>query len=132
MASMAQYGNMLNLCEKSVFADAAIKVELRTYMQSNKWAVNPKKLQEFTNKMMLPTEAAKYCQQICDKEMLQGLKKYMELELFPHIHMKVGKGISMSTAHHWLQNKGFKYILHKKAIYYDGHNRADVIQDCQE
>ena len=46
---------------------------------------------------MLLAEATKYCQEICDKEMPQGLKKYMELELFPRIHMKVGKGISVST-----------------------------------
>ena len=83
--------------------------------ESNKWAVDPKKLQEFTNKTMLPAEDAKYCQQICDKEMPQGLKKYLELELFPRIHMKVGKGISMSMARPWLQNEGFKYTLHKKA-----------------
>ena len=117
---------------RTLLEDPAIKAELRTYVRSNKWAVNPNKLQEFTNKTMLPAEAAKYCQQICDKEMPQGLKKYMELELFPRIHMKVGKGISMSTARRWLQNEGFKYTLHKKAIYYNGHDCADVIQDCQE
>jgi len=75
-----------------------IKAELRTYVRSNKWAVNPEKLQKFTNKTMLPTEAAKYCQEICDKEMPEGLKQYMELELFPRIHIKVGKGISVSIA----------------------------------
>ena len=80
---------------------------------------------------MLPTEAAKYCQEICDKEMPRGLKKYLELELFPRIHMKVGKGISVSTARRWLQREGFKYTLHKKAIYYDGHDRADVVKDRQ-
>lgn len=117
---------------KTLLEDPVIKAELRTYVRSNKWAVDPKKLQEFTNKTMLPVEAAKYCQQICDKEMPQELKKYLELELFPRIHMKVGKGISMSMACRWLQNEGFKYTLHKKAIYYDGHDHPDVIQDCQE
>lgn len=117
---------------RSLLEDPAIKAELRTYVRSNKWAINPQKLHEFTNKIMLPAEAAKYCQEICDKEMPQGLKKYMELELFPRIHMKVGKGISVSTARRWLQGEGFKYTLHKKAIYYDGHDRADVIEDRQE
>lgn len=101
-------------------------------MQSNKWAMNPEKLQEFTNQTMLPAEAAKYCQNICDKEMPEGLKKYLKLELFPRIHMKVGKGISLSTAHRWLQREGFKYTLHKKAIYYDGHDCPDVVKDRQE
>jgi hypothetical protein len=32
--------------------------------------------------------------------MPQGLKKYLEVELFPWIHLKVRKGISLSTAHH--------------------------------
>ena len=45
--------------------------------------------------------------------------------------MKVGKGISVSTARRWLQREGFKYTLHKKAIYYDGHDRADVVKDRQ-
>ena len=94
--------------------------------------MNPEKLQEFTNKTMLPVEAAKYCQEICDKEMPQGLKKYMELELFPHIHIKVGKGISVSMACQWLQCERFKYTLHKKAIYYDGHDCPDVVKDSQE
>ena len=46
--------------------------------------------------------------------------------------MKVGKEISLSTAHQWLQREGFKYTLHKKAIYYDGHDCPDVVKDCQE
>ncbi len=107
---------------RSLLEDPAVKAELRTYVHSNKWAVNPMKLREFANQTMLPAEAAKYCQTICDKEIPRGLKKYLELELFPRIHMKVGKGISLSTACRWLQREGFKYTLHKKAIYYDGHD----------
>jgi hypothetical protein len=82
---------------KSLLDDPMIKSELRTYVRSNKWAMNPQKLKDFANQKLLPAEAAKYCQEICDKEMPQGLKKYMEIELFPRIHMKVGKGISIST-----------------------------------
>ena len=66
---------------RSLLEDPAIRAELRTYVQSNKWAINPQKLQDFTNKTMLPTEAAKYCQEICDKEMPRGLKKYLELDV---------------------------------------------------
>ncbi|KIM72078.1 hypothetical protein PILCRDRAFT_93602 [Piloderma croceum F 1598] len=43
--------------------------------QLNKWAMNPQKLKDFTNQKLLPAEAAKYCQEICNKEMPQGLKK---------------------------------------------------------
>jgi hypothetical protein len=117
---------------KSLFEDPSIKAELRTYLKSNKWALNPEKLKNFTNQKLLLDEAEKYCHEICDKEMPQGLKKYMELELFPRIHMKVGKGISLSTARRWLQCEGFKYTAHKKAIYYDGHDRPDVVKYRQE
>jgi len=117
---------------RSLLEDPAVKAELRTYVHSNKWAVNPVKLREFTNQTMLPAEAAKYCQTICEKEIPQGLKKYLELELFPRIHMKVGKGVSLSTACRWLQREGFKFTLHKKAIYYNGHDRPDVVKDRQE
>ena len=116
----------------SLLDDPAVKAELRTYVRSNKWAMNPEKLRNFTNQLMLPAEAAKYCQNICNDEIPRGLKKYLELELLPRIHMKVGKGISLSTARRWLQHEGFKYTLHKKAIYYVGHDRADVVKDRQE
>jgi hypothetical protein len=64
--------------------------------------------------------------------MPQGLKKYMELKLFPCIHMKVGKGILLSTTCQWLQCEGFKYTAHKKVIYYDGHDHPYVVKYRQE
>jgi hypothetical protein len=51
----------------------------------------------------------------------------MEIELFPRIHLKVRQGISLSTAHCWLRGKGFRYILHKKGLYFDGHDWLDVL-----
>jgi hypothetical protein len=60
------------------------------------------------------------------------LKKYIEVELFPHIQLKVGKGISISTAWCWLHCKGFQYMEHKKAPYYDGHDRPDVVDYRQK
>lgn len=89
--------------------------------------MNPQKLTEFSEKTMVLKEAEKYLHQIIDKEILCGLKKYMEVELFPHIQLKVGKGVSVSTAQRWLQCKGFQYMEHKRALYYDGHDRPDVI-----
>jgi hypothetical protein len=117
---------------KTLLEDPAIKTELRTFMRSNKWSMDPKKLQKFTNNTLLPDEAAKYGREITEQEMPRGLKKYLELELFPRIHMKVGKGISLSTARRWLQEEGFEYTVHKKAIFYDGHDRPDVLEYRQE
>ena len=125
---LPQSGRGCHVKVKSILDDPMIKAELQTYTWSNKWAMNLEKLKDFTNQKLLPAEATKYCQEICDKEMPQGLKKYMELELFPCIHMKVGKGILISTAHQWLQREGFKYTIHKKAIYYNGHDWPDVIK----
>jgi hypothetical protein len=89
--------------------------------------VNSQKLAKFTNAKLLPAEAKKYLHQIVDKEMPERLKKYMEVELFPQIQLLVGRGISISMAHCWLHRKGFRYMQHKKALYFDGHNHPDVV-----
>jgi len=52
----------------------------------------------------------------------------MELELFSCIHLKVGQGISLGTARHWLRKEGFKFISYKKGLYFDGHDRPDVVK----
>ncbi|KAJ2927777.1 hypothetical protein H1R20_g9323, partial [Candolleomyces eurysporus] len=88
--------------------------------------MNPKKLSEFTKGKLLPNEAKKYLHQVVSVEMPQGLKKYLEVELFPRVHMTVAKGVSLRTARRWLKKEGFKYMSHKKGLYYDGHEREDV------
>jgi hypothetical protein len=82
-------------------------------------------------KQMIPLEAKKYLCSIVDEEMPQGLKWYLEVELFPWIQLKVGKGISISTACRWLQREGFRYMQHKKALYYDGHDQPNVVDYWQ-
>ena len=52
--------------------------------------------------------------------------------LFPHIHLKVGKGILLATARRWLHREGFQYISYKKGLYFDGHDCPDVIQYHQD
>ena len=56
----------------------------------------------------------------------------MELELFPHIHLRVGCGISLATAQRWLHSEGFRYTTHKKSLYFDGHDHADVVEYRQK
>ena len=68
--------------------------------------MNPAKLVAFTRDELIPTEAKKYAHQIIDKEMPVGLKKYLEVELFLRIHLKIRKGISLSTARQWLHREG--------------------------
>jgi hypothetical protein len=59
--------------------------------------------------------------------MPKELKRYMEYKIFPWIQLKVGQGISLSTACCWRQKEGFSYISHKKGLYFDGHDWPDVI-----
>ena len=56
----------------------------------------------------------------------------MELDLFPHIHLKVGKGISLATARRWLRHEGFRYTSYKKGLYFNGHDHPDVVQYRQD
>jgi hypothetical protein len=65
---------------------------------------------------------------VMQNEMPHGLKRYMEMELFPRIHLWVGCGISLPTARRWLHKEGFKYINHKKGLYFDGHDQPDVVE----
>jgi hypothetical protein len=113
---------------ESLLNEPAIAAELRLYLRSNKWAMNPKKLTQFTKNQLLPAVADQYLKQIVHKEMPAGLKKYMEVELFPRIHLRVGRGVSLSTARRWLHHEGFRYISYRKGLYFDGHDRPDVLK----
>jgi hypothetical protein len=111
----------------SLLSDPTVAAELRAYVRSNKWAMDPAKLVQFSRNQLIDTAADKYLQHIIREEMPRGLKRYMEVELFPRIHLKVGRGISLSTARRWLRGEGFRYISHKKGLYFDGHDRPDVL-----
>ncbi|KAF9455567.1 hypothetical protein BDZ94DRAFT_1277918 [Collybia nuda] len=97
----------------SLLDDPSVCAELRSFLRSNKWSMDPKKLRH-----------------IVESEMPWGLKKYLEVELFPRIQLKVARGVSVRTARHWLHCEGFKFTEHKKALYYDGHDRPDVVYYC--
>lgn len=127
MRDLLQSKKGLHAKAYSLLSDPAIAAELRTFVWSNKWAINPERLMEFTQGDLVPEAAKNYLQQLNNEEMPKGLKKYMEYELFPRIHLKVGRGISLSTARRWLHREGFHYISHKKGLYYDGYDHKDVL-----
>jgi hypothetical protein len=87
----------------TLLSDPAVCAELRSYVHSNKWVMNPSKLAEFSQNNLVSTAAKEYLQHVVDKEIPQGLKKYMEVELFLRIHLKPGRGISLHTARRWLR-----------------------------
>jgi len=88
--------------------------------------MDPSKLAQFTSNKLVSTAADQYLRYIVHEEIPRGLKKYLELELFPQIHLRVSRGISLSTARRWLHLEGFRYTSHKKGLYFDGHDRPDV------
>jgi len=94
--------------------------------------MDPKKLAEFSKDNMVTQAAKKYLQGVVEDELPHALKHYMDLELFPHIHLKVLKGVSICMARCWLHVEGFQYTEHRKALYYDGHEHPDVLEYWQK
>ena len=59
-------------------------------------------------------------------------KEYVEQELFPSVGIENKKKISNTTAREWLKHFGWSFHTGKKDIYYDGHERPDVLAYRQE
>ncbi|KAF8055963.1 hypothetical protein FPV67DRAFT_1384425, partial [Lyophyllum atratum] len=114
----------------SVLDDPAIRAELRSYVRSHKWAMNPSKLKDFSAGKLVPDAADKYLRHIVREEMPRGLKKYMEVELFPRIQMKVKKGDEMTAQAHDTVSKSWvldnQHKLRKKGVG-RGLHQSDVI-----
>ncbi|KAI0790095.1 hypothetical protein C8Q75DRAFT_707205, partial [Abortiporus biennis] len=69
--------------------------ELASFMRSEKWCMDPKKLANLTMNKLVPEVAKPYLKHLVEEEMPKGLKKYVKLELFPRIHYRAGtKGIA--------------------------------------
>ena len=96
----------------TLLEDPEIRAELHSYVHSNKWTIDPAKLADFTAQKMVPTVAKEYGTNLITDTIPKGLKQYLELELFPRIHMKVTRGVSLHTARHWLHRKGFRFTEH--------------------
>ncbi|KAL1949789.1 hypothetical protein VTO73DRAFT_8670 [Trametes versicolor] len=101
-------------------------------MHLNKWVMNPAKLSKFSLGTMIPAAADQYLRCLVDTEMPYGLKRYMEVELFPHIYCRPRKGISLHTTRRWLRHEGFRYLAHKKSLYYDRYDHPDVVNYRQK
>ncbi len=114
----------------SLVSDPIIRAELRSYMRSEKWAMDPAKLQSFLRKELPFAKAETYMQQILGEEMPQGLKHHFETVVLPRLHLR-SNGISLSTIRRVMLEDGFAFTVHKKAIFYDGHERPDVVNDRQ-
>ena len=65
----------------SILEDPEICVELRSYLRTNKWVMNPQKLVKFTKGKLLPVE----------------VKKYLLLEYIPTSAPNCGEGDAKRT-----------------------------------
>lgn len=116
----------------TIFQEPGVRARVEAYLRSNKWAMDPLKLQEFSTEQLVPEVAKEYLKNILDKEMPEGLKRFCEVELFPRIHLKPARGWSISTCRQVLLDYGFRYTEHAKGLYFDGHERPDVVHYRQE
>jgi hypothetical protein len=79
--------------------------------------MDPVKVVEFTKHNILTAEAKKYAEHLINEEIPQGLQRYFEAEIVPHLGLKVKWGLSKQTAQEWLHKMGWEYSEHKKAIF---------------
>jgi len=90
----------------SLLKDPDIAEQMRSYLRSNKWSMDPTKLSEYSRGVMAPLAASKYQHQILNKEMPNGLARYVSKELLPDMGLKIKDGISRRTAVRWLRSEG--------------------------
>ncbi|GBC46489.2 uncharacterized protein OCT59_017594 [Rhizophagus irregularis] len=55
-------------------------------------------------------------------------KKFVENELFPAIGIAKEKSITIMTTTRWLKVLGYSFQQYRRGIYYDGHEREDILQ----
>ena len=115
----------------SILTDPTARAAIRDYLRSKKWTVrNPAKLQQLFKNELSPNDAAMYTHELVNHNIPLGLKHYIETTLLPSMHVKPSHlGLSLSSMHRLMLREGFKYSEHKKAVYYDGHERPDVVAD---
>jgi hypothetical protein len=116
----------------SLLDDADVSAEIRQFLRSNKWAMDPQKLESFLKKELLPQEASRYGSELVNFEIPKAVGRYLTNNVCPRLGLKVVKSISLSTARRWMKKEGFSYTHYSKALYYDGHERPDVVKYRQE
>lgn len=117
----------------SIFSDSSVRAAISTYMRSNKWSMNPEKLKKLMNNELAADEAREYAKVFVSQEMPRGLKEFLETSLLPRLHLKPSRlGLSLSTMRRVMLREGFSYMEHRKSVYFDGHERPDIVEDRQK
>ncbi|KAJ7061135.1 hypothetical protein C8F01DRAFT_1252777 [Mycena amicta] len=93
-------------------------------------AMDPAKLKKFMHGELDGDTAQKYGKHLTSHEMPRGLLKYIKETVLPRLqHKRAGKGFSLATMRRVMIREGFRFTEPKKAVYYDGHERPDVVAD---
>ncbi|EIW76870.1 hypothetical protein CONPUDRAFT_63241 [Coniophora puteana RWD-64-598 SS2] len=94
----------------SLLEDPSICAELSAYVRTNKWSMNPGKLQKLLNQELPPNEAHAYASKLVTNEIPLAVKNYLEERVLPRLHRKARQdGLSISTARRFLHKFGFQY-----------------------
>lgn len=85
----------------TMFTDETVQLDITAFLRSNKKTASPK-----------------------------TLKEYLETRYFPErAGFQTPKAISEETCRVWMKRLGWENILHRKDVYVDGHERADVVEE---
>jgi len=115
---------------KSILSDPTVLEGIRAYMRSHKWSQSPGKLHQLLKNELAAPEAREYVTQITTDEMPHGLRVYLEQHVLPQFHLKpTPSGLSLSRMRRLLISEGFEFTEYHKAVYFDGHERPDVVND---
>ncbi|KAF7308048.1 hypothetical protein MKEN_01167100 [Mycena kentingensis (nom. inval.)] len=119
---------------QSILDVPAVRDELASYLRSHKWATDPAQLAEFFKTRFVTPQTQAFLRNLVEDEIPRALRAYVQNTLFPRIGVKTGlkQTISLSTAREWMAKFGWKYQEHKKALYFDGHERPDVVEYRQK
>jgi transposase len=88
---------------KSIIYDEDVRLKISEYLRVNKFEITIKKFQQFVTD-----------------------------EILPDLGIENKISISDSSARRWLIQMGFVYKKYRKDIYYDGHEREDVVNYRKE
>jgi hypothetical protein len=58
----------------TLLSDPTVAIKLRAYVCSNKWAMNPEQLAQFSQNQLVPSAVNKYLCHVIHEEMPHGLK----------------------------------------------------------
>ncbi len=116
----------------SVLDDPIILEGACIYLCKHNWVTDPQKFTCFINDELLPEAACKYAVGTIEPAMRRGLQQYLQVELFPRIHVKAAGGVSLKTSKRLMHKLGFGFVEHAKAVYFDGHEQPDIVQDHLE